>query len=125
MLRQRLDKWLWCARLTKTRTLAARLIADGKIKVNGARVVKLATPLKAGDVLTGFSGGRLFVVRVLAEAERRGPASVARTLYEDLTPKPSVDSCPSPIAAHKGPRPTKRERRRLDALVSRSGDRGE
>jgi ribosome-associated heat shock protein Hsp15 len=115
MLGPRLDKWLWCARLVKTRTLAARLIEAGKIRINGKRTLKVSRPVRAGDVVTGVSAGagRLFVVRVAGEAERRGPATVARTLYEDLTPEPPA---PASNVARNGPRPTKRDRRRLDAI---------
>jgi ribosome-associated heat shock protein Hsp15 len=119
MLGQRLDKWLWCARLVKTRTLAARLIEAGKVRVNGERALKVSRPLRPGDVVTGTGAGagRLFVVRVVGEAARRGPATMARTLYEDLRPP---DPVPAPelarIEAHRGPRPTKRDRRRLDAI---------
>jgi ribosome-associated heat shock protein Hsp15 len=114
MLGQRLDKWLWCARLVKTRTLAARLIEAGKIRINGKRTLKVCRPVRAGDVVTGVSAGasRLFIVRVAGEAERRGPATVARTLYEDPTP---VAPAP-PSNPRGGPRPTKRDRRRLDAI---------
>jgi ribosome-associated heat shock protein Hsp15 len=110
---QRLDKWLWCARLAKTRTGAARLIEAGKIRINGARALKASRLVQTGDVVTAAFLGRLSVVRVLGGSERRGPASLARTLYEDLTPPapPGVD-----IDARQGPRPTKRDRRRLDAL---------
>ena len=120
MLGQRLDKWLWCARLVRTRTLAARLIEAGKVRVNGERAAKVSRHVRLGDVVTGIDAGagRLFVVRVAAEAERRGPATVARSLYEDLTPE-----LPRPpalgvarIDAHRGRRPTKRDRRRLDAI---------
>ena len=76
---QRLDKWLWCARLVRTRVLAAKLIADGKVRVNGMRVLKLARRVRQGDVVTATAGGRLFVVRVAGEAERRGPASTAKS----------------------------------------------
>jgi ribosome-associated heat shock protein Hsp15 len=118
---QRLDKWLWCARLARTRLLAAKLIAGGKVRVNGERVLKLARPVKLGDVVTGTSGGRLFVVRVAGEAARRGPASSAKSLYEDLTPKLSPETSDEPaVLAHRGPRPTKRDRRRLDA--TRNGE---
>ena len=115
MLGQRLDKWLWCARLVKTRTLAARLIEAGKIRINGERTLKVSRPVRAGDVVTGVSAraGRLFVVRVAGEAERRGPATVARTLYEDLTP--AAPAPPSNVARERA-RPTKRDRRRLDAI---------
>ena len=116
MTEQRLDKWLWCARVTKTRSSAARLIADGKVRLNGDRVVKPSRLVHAGDVITSAHSGRLTIVRVLAMAERRGPASIAQTLYEDLTPKDT----PNPDApAHNvrtGKRPTKRDRRRLEAL---------
>ncbi|MGZ8415449.1 MAG: RNA-binding S4 domain-containing protein [Methyloceanibacter sp.] len=114
---QRLDKWLWCARLTKTRTGAARLIEAGKVRINGDRTLKASRLVQTGDVLTAAFIGRLSVVRVLGASERRGPASLARTLYEDLTP-------PAPPRAEtdgrQGPRPTKRDRRRLEAL--RGGD---
>ena len=71
--------------------------------------------MRVGDVVTGVSAGagRLFVVRVAGEAERRGPATVARTHYEDLTP---VAPAPASNVARSGPRPTKRDRRRLDAI---------
>ena len=112
---QRLDKWLWCARLVKTRTLAARLIEAGKVRINGVRTLKVSRPVCAGDVVTGITSGavRLFVVRVAGETERRGPATIARSLYEDLTPATPV---PASNGARSGPRPTKRDRRRLDAI---------
>jgi ribosome-associated heat shock protein Hsp15 len=114
MSEQRLDKWLWCARLAKTRSGAARAIAEGKVRINGGRVLKPSRLLHEGDVVTATASGRLFVVRVLAWTARHGPASVARTLYEDLTPR--VAPSPERPLAAKGPRPTKRDRRRLDAL---------
>ena len=83
---QRLDKWLWCARLTRTRSGAARLIEAGKVRVNGARALKPSRLVQADDVVTASWLGKLTVVRVLGSAERRGPPSLARTLYEDLTP---------------------------------------
>jgi ribosome-associated heat shock protein Hsp15 len=116
MSEQRLDKWLWCARLVKTRSGAARTIADGKVRINGQRVLKASRLVHEGDVVTATAGGRLFVARVIAWTERRGPASLARTLYEDLTPQSAPPSEPGEVVSHKGPRPTKRARRRLDAL---------
>jgi ribosome-associated heat shock protein Hsp15 len=99
----------------ETRTLAARLIEAGKIRINGKRTLKVSRPVRAGDVVTGISAGagRLFVVRVAGEAERRGPATAARTLYEDLTPEPPA---PASNVARSGRRPTKRDRRLLDAI---------
>jgi ribosome-associated heat shock protein Hsp15 len=114
MSEQRLDKWLWCARLTKTRSGAARAIAEGKVRINCERALKPSRLLREGDVVTSVASGRLFVVRVLAWATRRGSASLARTLYEDLTPQAAPS--PEPRLAAKGPRPTKRDRRRLDAI---------
>ena len=115
---QRLDKWLWCARLVKTRSGAARLIEAGKVRINGTRALKPSRLVQAGDVLTATSLGQLSVVRVLGSLDRRGPASLARTLYEDLTPP--APAAPSPAldgtGRQSGPRPTKRDRRRLDTL---------
>jgi ribosome-associated heat shock protein Hsp15 len=110
---QRLDKWLWCARLIKTRPGAARLIEAGKVRINGTRALKPSRLVHAGDVVTATLLGKLSVVRVIGSSERRGPASLARTLYEDLT----LPMAPGPERAPRGgPRPTKRNRRRIDAL---------
>jgi ribosome-associated heat shock protein Hsp15 len=117
MPEQRLDKWLWCARIARTRSGAARLVADGKVRINGDRALKPSRLVHTGDVITATSLGRFTVLRVVDIAERRGPASAAETLYEDLTPK----DMPRPLAPPRsGKRPTKRDRRRLDAL--RSGE---
>ncbi len=83
---QRIDKWLWCARFFKSRTRAARLVGEGRVRVSGAVVHKPHHPLKPGDVLTFPQGPHIRVVRVMALAIRRGPANEARTLYEDLAP---------------------------------------
>ena len=116
---QRLDRWLWCARLVKTRSLAAKLIEGGKVRVNGERALKVSRHVRLGDVVTGTGAGagRLFVVRVMGKAERRGPEPVARSLYEDLTPEtPPSASGVVRIEVHRGLRPTKRDRRRLEAI---------
>ena len=83
---RRLDRWLWYARFCKTRSLATRLCQAGKVRVNRARVRKSHYSLRVGDVLTFPQGREIRVVRVLALGERRGPATEARTLYEDLRP---------------------------------------
>ncbi|WP_424933235.1 RNA-binding S4 domain-containing protein [Amaricoccus macauensis] len=85
----RLDKWLWHARLCKTRSLAARLVASGKIRVNSARVVKPATPVRIGDGISYARDGRVRVLRVKGLGVRRGPAAEAQLLYEDLEPQVS------------------------------------
>ncbi len=81
---ERIDKWLFCARFYRTRALAQAAASSGRMRLNGNRVEKPAQPLKPGDVLTIGSSSRVMALRVLALAERRGPASVARTLYEIL-----------------------------------------
>lgn len=112
---QRLDKWLWCARLAKTRSGAQRAIEAGKVRINGARVLKVSRLVQVGDIVTATLLGRLSVVRVIDAAERRAPPSLARGLYEDLRPPAPA---PAPAKRQAGPRPTKRDRRRLDALRS-------
>jgi ribosome-associated heat shock protein Hsp15 len=82
--RQRLDKWLWFARFAKTRSLAAKLVAEGHVRVNGQRTETAAKAIAAGDVLTIAAPHVTAVVRVQAPGERRGPAPEARLLYEPL-----------------------------------------
>ncbi|MAN78756.1 RNA-binding S4 domain-containing protein [Pelagibacterium flavum] len=85
--RQRLDKWLWHARITKTRTLAQKLIESGAVRVNGQRVLDTDRKVGAGDGLTIQIHTRLRVLRIVANADRRGSATVAATLYEDISPQ--------------------------------------
>ena len=80
----RLDKWLFHARFYRTRPLAQAATAAGRVRLNGIRVEKPGHALKPGDVLTLGKGGQVIAVKVLALSERRGPASVARTLYQVL-----------------------------------------
>lgn len=105
----RLDKWLWYARFFKTRSLAARQVSDGHVRVNGARVSKPAQTISPDDVLTFPQARAVRVVKVVALGTRRGPADEARRLYEDLAP-PEATPAPERV----GPRPTKRDRRKLD-----------
>lgn len=84
MDRQRIDKWLWHARIVKTRTSAAELVAHGHIRVNSARVLAPSHPVKVGDVLTIALDRRIRVWKVADFSERRGDANAARTLYIDL-----------------------------------------
>ncbi len=114
----RIDKWLWAARLFKSRTLAGQACHGGKVDVNGqgAKPGKLVRP---GDMVevTLPSGRR--ILKLLALGERRGPANVARTLYEDLTPPapPGPEPIPPPVRRPRGlGRPTKRERRQLSRI---------
>ena len=78
----RLDKWLFHARFYRTRPLAQAATAAGRIRLNGAKVDKPGHVLKAGDVLTLGKGGQVIAVKVLALAEKRGPAEEAHALYE-------------------------------------------
>lgn len=80
--RLRLDKWLWCARFYKTRAIAAAACEKGHIRINGFRVEKAGREVRPGDVLTIPVGREVVVIRVIAGAQRRGPAPEARTLYE-------------------------------------------
>ncbi len=84
--RQRLDKWLWFARFAKTRTLAARLVAEGHVRVNGMRTESAAKNLAVGDVVTVAAAHATLAVRVLQLGERRGPFSEASHLYEKMEP---------------------------------------
>jgi len=82
---QRLDKWLWFARVVKSRTLAAELIVLGKVRVNRVRAVKASQVLRPGDVVTLVLAGRVLILKVLAPGVRRGPATEARRLYQPLS----------------------------------------
>ncbi len=106
----RIDKWLWQARFFKTRSLAARMVGDGNVRLNGVRVVKPAQAVGVDDVLTFAQGARVRVVRIAALGTRRGPATEAQGLFDDLTP-PETDASRT---ERVGERPTKRDRRLID-----------
>jgi ribosome-associated heat shock protein Hsp15 len=118
----RVDKWLWAARFFKTRGAATEAVLGGHVQVNGARV-KPAREVVVGDRLEITRSSERWTVIVTGLADRRGPASVAATLYDE-TPE-SVDErqrrrnerrLARPLGADLSARPTKRDRRRLDAL---------
>jgi ribosome-associated heat shock protein Hsp15 len=127
---QRIDKWLWFARLTKTRTLATELVASGKVRLNRTRVEKPSQAVRVDDVLTVLLNRRVRLLKVLGLGLRRGPSVMARTLYEELTAeadplKPLTQSSlqlPSwreNEVGRRAPgsgRPTKKERREIDRL---------
>ncbi len=108
----RIDKWLWQARFFKTRSLAAKQVSGGHVRVNGNRVLKPAQGVGPGDVLTFHQGRVVRVVRIHALGQRRGPASEAQLLYADMTEKQNVPS-KNPGYQGKG-RPTKKDRRAID-----------
>lgn len=85
--RQRVDKWLFFARAVKSRSLAAKLVQAGHVRLNRDKIDQPAHAVKPGDVLTIRLERRVLVWRVLAPGARRGPAEEAQALYEDLTPR--------------------------------------
>jgi len=82
--RQRLDKWLWHARVVKARSSAAELVASGHVRINGVREKSPGHAVKAGDVVTIGLDNSVRVLKVAGFSERRGDAAAARVLYEDL-----------------------------------------
>ena len=86
MERQRLDKWLWHARVVKARTSAAALVESGHVRVNGVREKSPGHAVKADDVITIALDRGVRLMKVVGFSERRGDASAARALYEDLKP---------------------------------------
>lgn len=88
----RIDKWLWYARFLKTRSLATAFVAAGRVRVNGARIVKPGHALRPGDVLTLPVGSQARIVRIVSLGDRRGPSGEARMLYADLTPGQDIAS---------------------------------
>ena len=92
--RLRLDKWLWHARFTKTRSLAARLCAEGRVRIDGEVVDKPAASVRPGHVLTFALHHHVRVIEVVALGTRRGPPAEARTLYRDLMPPTQENALP-------------------------------
>ena len=84
MERQRLDKWLWHARVVKARTSAAELVESGHVRVNGVREKSPGHAVKVGDVLTIALDRSVRILKVVGFCERRGDAASARVLYDDL-----------------------------------------
>jgi ribosome-associated heat shock protein Hsp15 len=82
--RQRLDKWLWHARVVKARSSAAELVTSGHVRVNGVRETSPGHGVKSGDVLTIALDRSVRVLKITGFAERRGDATAARVLYDDL-----------------------------------------
>ena len=113
--RQRIDKWLWFARVVKTRDLAKSLAESGHVRLNGRRVDAAAQAVKIGDVLTiGINGG-VRILKVAGFAERRQAAPLAGLTYDDLSPKPDpAEVSVSPVAAapevHHGEGPANQAR---------------
>jgi ribosome-associated heat shock protein Hsp15 len=122
----RIDKWLWAARFFKTRSAATEAVAGGRVHVNGARV-KPSRDVQIGDTVQIRIGQLGWVVLVRGLSDKRGPAKVAATLYEE-TPESLAEReqrrlelrLSKPIGADLGARPTKQDRRRIERLKRRS-----
>jgi ribosome-associated heat shock protein Hsp15 len=123
--RQRIDKWLWHARVVRTRSAAAALAASGHVRVNGQRIDAASRAVRVGDVLTVALDRTVRVMKVKDFADRRGGPQAAQGLYEDLAaatqPAPLTDSLPQ--RDRGAGRPSKRDRRELDRL--RGSDDGD
>lgn len=120
--RQRIDKWLFFSRAVKSRSLAAKLVVAGRVRINRDKAAQASDLVKPGDVLTITLDRRIFVWKVLGAGVRRGPAEEARTLYEDMSllPAPKAAALPDAIPALReagSGRPTKKERRQTDRLL--------
>ena len=126
--RVRIDKWLWAARFFKTRSLAAEAIAAGKVEVNEERV-KPAKMIQLGDSISVRLGPYLHIVTVRGLSERRGPATVAATLYEETAESVSARAklaeqlrmAPAAFVYEEKGRPTKRDRREIDRFRDEHG----
>ena len=118
----RLDKWLWFARFYKTRANATRAIAGGRFRLDGEVMSKPHRAALPGQVLTFIQGERVRVVKIIALGTRRGPASEAITLYEDMSPPVAPrlgkgETAPGFESRDSGSgRPTKRDRRATEQL---------
>ena len=121
--RQRIDKWLWHARVVRTRSAAAALVDGGLVRVNNERVKQPSRLVRPSDVITVALDRNVRILRVVGYAERRGSATDAGGLFEDLTPLPEPQAKDLPSAARDdgAGRPTKRERRVTDRLRGRDG----
>ncbi|MFC3161864.1 RNA-binding S4 domain-containing protein [Ciceribacter thiooxidans] len=121
-VRQRLDKWLFFARMAKSRSIAQRRIAAGDVRVNDQKILQASHTVRAGDriVLAGGAQSRILVVRTAGT--RRGPYEEARQLYDDVTPAVQEQQLSDTLghaARETGTgRPTKKQRRVLDELRS-------
>lgn len=122
---QRIDKWLFFARVVKSRSLAAKLAQSGRVRINRDKIAQASHLVKPGDVLTVTLDRQIRILKVVSGGERRGPFAEAQTLFEDLTPPPPstgdrLASALPPVREPGSGRPTKRDRRKLDRI--RDGD---
>ena len=97
----RVDKWLWHARFLKSRSLAAKLVTEGKLRINGDRYTKPGKTVRAEDVLTFRLHDNIRIVRIIALGTRRGPAPEAQALYEDMSPPPEPRPSQATVARER------------------------
>ncbi|MBB3810697.1 RNA-binding S4 domain-containing protein [Pseudochelatococcus contaminans] len=117
LLRQRLDKWLWHARMARTRTLAAKLVSSGHVRIDSRRVTDPSKKVRAGDILTLALPHATLVVEVTDFAEKRGSAPEAQRLYKLLSPPADGSSGTSGVPYDADPGEDDDVERR-DALAS-------
>ena len=126
---QRLDKWLWCGRFFKSRSLATKLLGSGKLRLSGKVITKSNQLVRPNDILTFPQGHLIRVIKVLFLAERRGPAKEAELLFEDLSPITNQLDTKKTSGGFKANaksrdpgagRPTKSDRRAIDKLMGRN-----
>jgi ribosome-associated heat shock protein Hsp15 len=116
--RQRIDKWLWHARVVRTRGAASKLASCGHVRVNGQRIDAASRLVRLDDVITVSLDRQIRILKVVDFAGRRGDAEAGQALYSELTPAPEPAAA-RPSSAFRNPgagRPTKRERRAIDRL---------
>ncbi|MGV1791806.1 RNA-binding S4 domain-containing protein [Rhizobium lusitanum] len=120
--RQRIDKWLFFARMVKSRSLAQLYVQNGSVRVNGERVVQPSHGVKAGDRIELSLERRNVVLVVRGSGERRGPFEEAKLLYDDLTPPADetkrLTAFEQALRMPGTGRPTKRDRRAIDRLTA-------
>ena len=120
----RLDTWLWYARFYKSRSLSSKAILSGKLRVNSNKIVKPASKVKINDVLTINHINMVRIIQVQSLGSRRGPASEAQKLYNDLsgdiTDASKIKHASEKSKKEINKRPTKKDRRRLDKIVTKT-----
>lgn len=120
--KMRLDKWLWHARFVKTRSLAQTLLTGGKVRVNGEKQDKASVKVRVGYELAFLAHERLYSIRVLKLSERRGPASDAQLLYEEIEPVENLSTRRGNGQRKTGEgRPSKRDRRQIAQFKKKLG----
>jgi ribosome-associated heat shock protein Hsp15 len=122
--RQRIDKWLWHARVVRTRSAAAALAASGHVRLNGQRIDAASRSVQAGDVVTVALDRGVRVLKVRDFAERRGGAAAARFLYEELCPPAPRTGQELGHAAERdggAGRPAKADRRAIGRFTGEDG----